>query len=64
MIAAAHLVSQRSANRCRPQPIREPPGRDREAFAAIVVALIGELGLPEDIVNFEGGMIVHGLRIG
>ena len=35
-----------------------------EAFAAIVVALIGELGLPEDIVNFEGGMIVHGLRIG
>jgi acetyl-CoA C-acetyltransferase len=35
-----------------------------EAFAAIVVALIGELGLPANIVNFEGGMIVHGLRIG
>ncbi|MBN8914753.1 MAG: acetyl-CoA C-acetyltransferase [Rhizobiales bacterium] len=31
-----------------------------EAFAAIVLALIGELGLPEDIVNVEGGAIAHG----
>jgi acetyl-CoA C-acetyltransferase len=35
-----------------------------EAFAAIVVALIRELGLPEDIVNVEGGAIAHGHPIG
>ena len=35
-----------------------------EAFAAIVLALIGELGLPEDIVNVEGGAIAHGHPIG
>ncbi len=35
-----------------------------EAFAAIALALIGELGLPEDIVNVEGGAIAHGHPIG
>lgn len=35
-----------------------------EAFAAIVIALIQELGLPEDIVNVEGGAIAHGHPIG
>jgi acetyl-CoA C-acetyltransferase len=35
-----------------------------EAFAAIVIALMQELGLPEDIVNVEGGAIAHGHPIG
>ncbi|MBS2132167.1 acetyl-CoA C-acetyltransferase (plasmid) [Burkholderia thailandensis] len=35
-----------------------------EAFAAIVLAVIHELGLPEDIVNVEGGAIAHGHPIG
>jgi len=35
-----------------------------EAFAAIVLAIIQELGLPEDIVNVEGGAIAHGHPIG
>ena len=35
-----------------------------EAFAAIVLAVIRELGLPEDIVNVEGGAIAHGHPIG
>jgi len=35
-----------------------------EAFAAIAVALVGELGFPEDIVNVEGGAIAHGHPIG
>ncbi len=35
-----------------------------EAFAAIVIALIRELGLAEDIVNVEGGAIAHGHPIG
>lgn len=35
-----------------------------EAFAAIVLALIQELGLSEDIVNVEGGAIAHGHPIG
>jgi acetyl-CoA C-acetyltransferase len=35
-----------------------------EAFAAIVIAVIRELGLPEDIVNVEGGAIAHGHPIG
>lgn len=35
-----------------------------EAFAAIVLALVQELGLPEDIVNVEGGAIAHGHPIG
>ena len=35
-----------------------------EAFAAIVIALIQELGLPQDIVNIEGGAIAHGHPIG
>ena len=35
-----------------------------EAFAAIVIALIRELGLPEEIVNVEGGAIAHGHPIG
>lgn len=35
-----------------------------EAFAAVALALIRELGLPEDIVNVEGGAIAHGHPIG
>jgi acetyl-CoA C-acetyltransferase len=35
-----------------------------EAFAAIVIALIQELGVAEDIVNVEGGAIAHGHPIG
>jgi acetyl-CoA C-acetyltransferase len=35
-----------------------------EAFAAIAIAVIRELGLPEDIVNVEGGAIAHGHPIG
>lgn len=35
-----------------------------EAFAAIVIALTKEIGLPEDIVNVEGGAIAHGHPIG
>jgi acetyl-CoA C-acetyltransferase len=34
-----------------------------EAFAAIVIALIREIG-PQDIVNVEGGAIAHGHPIG
>ena len=33
-----------------------------EAFAAIAIAVQRELGLPEDIVNVEGGAIAHGIR--
>jgi acetyl-CoA C-acetyltransferase len=35
-----------------------------EAFAAIVLAVVRELGLPHDIVNVEGGAIAHGHPIG
>jgi acetyl-CoA C-acetyltransferase len=35
-----------------------------EAFAAIVLAVMRELGLPQDIVNVEGGAIAHGHPIG
>src|SRR6266481_4215763 len=35
-----------------------------EAFAAIVIAVIRELGLPGDKVNVEGGAIAHGHPIG
>ncbi|MGE5146441.1 MAG: thiolase family protein [Candidatus Eiseniibacteriota bacterium] len=35
-----------------------------EAFAAISIAVARELGLPEDIVNVEGGAIAHGHPIG
>ncbi|MBY0226154.1 MAG: thiolase family protein [Hyphomicrobium sp.] len=35
-----------------------------EAFAAIALALIKEIGLAEDIVNVEGGAIAHGHPIG
>ena len=35
-----------------------------EAFAAIAVACMRELGLAEDIVNVEGGAIAHGHPIG
>ncbi|WP_414463612.1 thiolase family protein [Hyphomicrobium sp. DY-1] len=35
-----------------------------EAFAAIALALIQELQLPEEIVNVEGGAIAHGHPIG
>ncbi|WP_413815272.1 thiolase family protein [Bradyrhizobium sp.] len=35
-----------------------------EAFAAVVLAIMQELSLPEDIVNVEGGAIAHGHPIG
>lgn len=35
-----------------------------EAFAAVPLAVIKELGLPEEIVNVEGGAIAHGHPIG
>jgi acetyl-CoA C-acetyltransferase len=35
-----------------------------EAFAAIVIAIVRDLGLNEDIVNVEGGAIAHGHPIG
>ena len=35
-----------------------------EAFAAIAIAVTRDLGLPEDIVNVEGGAIAHGHPIG
>ena len=35
-----------------------------EAFAAVPLAVLRELGLPEDIVNVDGGAIAHGHPIG
>ncbi len=35
-----------------------------EAFAAIAIAVMRDLGLPEDVVNVEGGAIAHGHPIG
>jgi acetyl-CoA C-acetyltransferase len=35
-----------------------------EAFAAVPIAVSRELGLPDDIVNVEGGAIAHGHPIG
>jgi acetyl-CoA C-acetyltransferase len=35
-----------------------------EAFAAIAIAVAKDLGLPEDVVNVEGGAIAHGHPIG
>lgn len=35
-----------------------------EAFAAIALACLRELDLPEDVVNVEGGSIAHGHAIG
>lgn len=35
-----------------------------EAFAAIALAVVHELGLSEDVVNVEGGAIAHGHPIG
>src|ERR1700749_5240666 len=35
-----------------------------EAFAAIALAVMQELGLPPDVVNVEGGAIAHGHPIG
>lgn len=35
-----------------------------EAFAAVPLAVIRELGLPEEIVNVDGGAIAHGHAIG
>ena len=35
-----------------------------EAFAAVPLAVAQELGLPEDIVNVEGGAVAHGHPIG
>jgi acetyl-CoA C-acetyltransferase len=35
-----------------------------EAFAAVPIAVAARLGLPEDIVNVEGGAVAHGHPIG
>lgn len=35
-----------------------------EAFAAIAIVVARELGLPEEIVNIEGGAVAHGHPIG
>jgi acetyl-CoA C-acetyltransferase len=35
-----------------------------EAFASVPLACLRQLGLPEDIVNVEGGAIAHGHAIG
>ena len=35
-----------------------------EAFAAIAIVIARELGLPEEIVNVEGGAVAHGHAIG
>jgi acetyl-CoA C-acetyltransferase len=35
-----------------------------EAFAVVPIAVAGQLGIPEDIVNVEGGAIAHGHPIG
>jgi acetyl-CoA C-acetyltransferase len=35
-----------------------------EAFAAVALAIIQELGIAEDVVNVEGGAIAHGHPIG
>ena len=35
-----------------------------EAFAAIAIVVARELGLPEDVVNVEGGAVAHGHPIG
>jgi acetyl-CoA C-acetyltransferase len=35
-----------------------------EAFAAIAIAVTRELGLPDEIVNVEGGAVAHGHPIG
>jgi acetyl-CoA C-acetyltransferase len=35
-----------------------------EAFAAVAIAVARELGLPEEIVNVEGGAVAHGHPIG
>jgi acetyl-CoA C-acetyltransferase len=35
-----------------------------EAFAAVTIVVARELGLPEDIVNVEGGAVAHGHPIG
>jgi acetyl-CoA C-acetyltransferase len=35
-----------------------------EAFAAVPLAVAQQLGLPEDIINVEGGAIAHGHPIG
>ncbi len=35
-----------------------------EAFAVVPLAVLRELGWPEDIVNVEGGAIAHGHPIG
>jgi len=35
-----------------------------EAFAAVPIAVARELGLPEDIINVEGGAVAHGHPIG
>jgi acetyl-CoA C-acetyltransferase len=35
-----------------------------EAFAVVPLAVMAELGIPEDIVNVEGGAIAHGHPIG
>ncbi len=47
-------INNRSAN---DEPINE-------AFAAMAIAVMKDLGLPEDIVTGEGGALAHGHPIG
>src|SRR5262249_29584618 len=35
-----------------------------EAFAAVAIVVVRELGLPEEVVNVEGGAVAHGHPIG
>ena len=35
-----------------------------EAFAAVAIVVARELGLPDDVVNVEGGAVAHGHPIG
>lgn len=36
----------------------------KEAFAAVAIACTRKLGLPEEVVNVEGGALAHGHPIG
>jgi acetyl-CoA C-acetyltransferase len=46
------------------RPIRVERIEINEAFAAIAVVVARELGLPDEIVNVEGGAVAHGHPIG
>jgi acetyl-CoA C-acetyltransferase len=59
--------SRRSNRRCNAPAgifVRVERVEINEAFAAIAIVVARELGLPEDIVNVEGGAVAHGHPIG